>query len=392
MIRHLEVSSFKSLRKASLDFSNINIFIGANGAGKTNILEAIGVVSAAAYGVVDDESLLRRGIRPGVPRLYKTSNKKYTTSPHIAFEVGNENCRYTVSLLNPLENPRPKWHFKTEKVFEHGKEYYSRGMKTNIDPENGGIPAILASGVSEELKRFFAELKDYALYNPNTPALRGLVPDMQNRMPVGLSGGGLSEGLQELLELAKKNDDLAGAIEDVEGLFDWVGDVGTSTQNSQILSASLPRTKRTITFTDFYMKDKYNRLTAADASEGILYALFLMVLCLSEHGPKVFSVDNIDQALNPRLVKAIMHLLQEWFHELVPEKQIFCTAHNPVVLDSLDLFDDIVRLFVVDRNSDGLTSIQQIKITPELIQKSKANHISLSQMWVDGYIGGVPNV
>lgn len=27
MIRHLEVSSFKSLRKASLDFSNINIFI-----------------------------------------------------------------------------------------------------------------------------------------------------------------------------------------------------------------------------------------------------------------------------------------------------------------------------------------------------------------------------
>ena len=87
-----------------------------------------------------------------------------------------------------------------------------------------------------------------------------------------------------------------------------------------------------------------------------------------------------------------MHLLQEWFHELVPEKQIFCTAHNPVVLDSLDLFDDIVRLFVVDRNSDGLTSIQQIKITPELIQKSKANHISLSQMWVDGYIGGVPNV
>ena len=63
MIRHFEVKSFKSLRETSLDFGNINIFIGANGAGKTNILEALGVVSAAAYGIVDDESLLRRGIR-----------------------------------------------------------------------------------------------------------------------------------------------------------------------------------------------------------------------------------------------------------------------------------------------------------------------------------------
>ena len=87
MIRHFEVKSFKSLRETSLDFGNINIFIGANGAGKTNILEALGVVSAAAYGIVDDESLLRRGIRPGVPRLYKTSNQAYPISPHISFVV-----------------------------------------------------------------------------------------------------------------------------------------------------------------------------------------------------------------------------------------------------------------------------------------------------------------
>ena len=393
MIRHFEVRSFKSLREANLDFGNMNIFIGANGAGKTNILEAIGVISAAAYGVVDDESLMRRGIRPGVPRLYKTSNKAYQISPHISFEVADEHCQYSVSLLNPLENPRPKWHFKTEKIVDDGKERYSRGVKSNIDPESGGIPAVLASpDVSRSTIKFLSELRNYALYNPNTPALRGVIPDPQTRMQVGLSGGGLSEGLQGLLDLAKSDDDLDDAIASVEGLFDWVGDIATSTQNSRILSPSLPRTKRTITFTDAYMKDKYNRLTAADASEGVLYALFLMVLCLSPNGPKVFSVDNIDQALNPRLVKALMRLLQEWFHDIIPQKQLFCTAHNPVVLDSLDVYDDTVRLFVVDRNSHGLTSIRQIKITAELIKKSQENHIPLSQMWVDGYIGGVPSV
>lgn len=393
MIKHLRITSFKSLYEADLSFGNVNIFIGANGAGKTNILEAIGVVSAAAYGVVDDESLLRRGIRPGVPRLYKTSNKRKKISPHISFSVDGEKCGYQVLLLNPLEKPLPKWHFKTEKVIADDESLYTRGVKSNINPEAGGIPTVLAmENLSEEVKDFFEDLRNYALYNPNTPALRGLVPDMQNRLPVGLSGGGLAEGLQMLLNLANDDDDLDEAIDSVEEMFDWVGDVSTSTQVSKILSASLARAKRTITFTDAYMKNKYNRLSAVDASEGVLYALFLLVLCLSPNGPRVFAVDNIDQALNPRLVKKMMSLLQQWFQDLIPGKQIFCTVHNPVVLDVLNVYDDKVRLFAVDRNSDGLTSIKQIKITKDLVEKSRELHIPLSQMWVDGYLGGVPHV
>ena len=43
--------------------------VGANGVGKSNVLEALGVLGAAANGVVDDESLLRRGVRAGLPRF-----------------------------------------------------------------------------------------------------------------------------------------------------------------------------------------------------------------------------------------------------------------------------------------------------------------------------------
>lgn len=393
MIENLHVESFKSLGEAELSFGNVNIFIGANGSGKTNILEAIGVVSAASYGIVDDESLLRRGIRPGVPRLYKTSNKKHKTSPHIAFSVEGKHCSYHVSLLNPLEKPLPKWHFKTERIFVDNHKVYARGIKNNINPEAGGAPVALADPkLSPDLQSFFNELQNYALYNPSTPILRGVMSDLQNRSPVGLSGGGLAEGLQTLIKLSNDNNDLYEAINEVINMFSWVEGVTTSTQVSKILSASLARQKRTIIFTDAYMKNKYNRLTAVDASEGILYALFLLVLCLSPNGPKIFAIDNLDQALNPRLIKKLMSLLQRWFQELIPDKQIFCTVHNPVVLDSLDVYNDKIRLFVVDRNSEGLTVIRQIKITQELIDKSKKLHIPLSQMWVDGYLGGVPDV
>lgn len=393
MIKHFKIESFKSIRDLNIDFGNVNIFIGPNGVGKTNILEAIGIVSAAAYGVVDDESLLRRGIRPGVPRLYKTSNKKNKTAPHIAFQVENDVCSYKVSLWNPLDKPWPKWHFKTEKIEASGANIYSRGIKSTINQEVGGVPAILAAeNTSIEVLRFFDELRSYSLYSPNTPTLRGLVPDQQSRMPVGLSGGGLSEGLQDLLDAAECDESIEEAVEDVSALFDWVHNVETSTQNSNIISPSLPRTKRTVVFRDSFMNLNYNKITAADASEGILYALFLLVLTLSEKGPKVFSVDNIDSALNPRLVKALLKLLQGWIEDIIPEKQMFCTAHNPVVLDSFDFTDERVRLFVVNRDTDGLTDVKQIRITEKLVDLSQKKHMPLSQLWIDGYIGGIPNV
>ena len=394
MIRQIEIDNFKSIRHADIELGNINLFIGENGAGKSNILEAIGVISAAVYGTVDDESLLRRGVRPGVPRLYKTSNRKYKTGPHIHFSVRSETCFYSVSLLNPLKNPKPRWSFKTERLASGDLEQpYTRGVKKNPNPEMGGVPMILSTlPWDSDTSSFFAGLRNYALYNPNTVALRGLAQDIQMRPPVGLAGGGLSEGLRKLLQSAVNNEQIEEALESIVNLFSWVEDFSTSAQISHILSGSVPREKNVITFTDRYMKRDNNRLTAADASEGVLYVLFLLVLCMSPGGPKIFAVDNIEQTLNPRIVKRLATVLQEWFKDYIPEKQMFCTAHNPVILDGFDLLDDTVRLFVVDRDSDGLTRIRRITVTEELVRASKEKDISWSQLWVDGYIGGVPNV
>ena len=73
MIRSIQIEGFKSIPSQTLELGRVNCFIGANGVGKSNILEAIGVLSAAASGKVDDESLLRRGVRAGTPRLFKTA-------------------------------------------------------------------------------------------------------------------------------------------------------------------------------------------------------------------------------------------------------------------------------------------------------------------------------
>lgn len=73
MIEKIEIKSFKSIESLELELGQLNVFIGANGSGKSNLLEAIGVLAAAADGKVNDQTLLQRGVRPGVPSLYKSA-------------------------------------------------------------------------------------------------------------------------------------------------------------------------------------------------------------------------------------------------------------------------------------------------------------------------------
>ena len=56
MIRTLKIERFKSIVKLELELGRVNVFIGANGSGKSNLLEAVGILGAAAFGRVDDET------------------------------------------------------------------------------------------------------------------------------------------------------------------------------------------------------------------------------------------------------------------------------------------------------------------------------------------------
>ena len=51
MITSLKINGFKSIYDEVINLKVINVFIGANGCGKSNILEALGVISAAAFGL-----------------------------------------------------------------------------------------------------------------------------------------------------------------------------------------------------------------------------------------------------------------------------------------------------------------------------------------------------
>lgn len=395
MLRTLTVYGFKSVHELSLELGRVNCFIGANGVGKSNVLEAMGVLSAAANGTVDDESLSRRGVRPGLPRLYKSSFSSRRTPAHIGVGIeGGAGESYRASLLNPLELPEPAWAYKTEVLSDGIAEVVSDGVRNrkNLNPQ-AGLAALKLVDLEPDnpAAKLMQALQNYAIYTPNTPCLRSVVPDQQARWPVGLNGGQLADGFEALRAYLDSLGEAGEALlDEVLDLIDWVADVQATSHGGSLVSAKVPRTRLMLKFTDRFMNKSRNELTAYDASEGALYVLFCAVLCLLPDAPRVFAIDNLDQALNPVLVSRLVSCLSGWLEHSGKGRQLLFTAHNPAVLDGLDLDNPQVRLFAVERNSEGITVVRRIEVSPALAAMNE--EYPLSRLWMMGHLGAVPNV
>jgi energy-coupling factor transporter ATP-binding protein EcfA2 len=395
MLYCFSATAFKTLQDVHIDLGSINVFVGANGSGKSNILEAVGLLGAAASGRVNDESLMHRGVRPGLPVLYKSSFRGVRGAQHIRLEAKTSKAQYLVSLWNPISEPSPDWKYKHESLHSGSRLVISRSPRSAGKwNDNAGLAALKAVDLlpDDPAGILLNTLKNYAIYSPDTPTLRGLEPDAQSREPVGLAGGRLPEGWQSMLlgdprksatiEMRRKS--LSGML----SVVDWLSSVTVVNSSELPIAASIPQPRRGLRFRDKFMGEGRNVLSGYDASEGVLYLLYYSVLALHPSSPKFFAVDNFDQALNPRTAREFTREFCTWI--MADEsRQVLLTTHNPLVLDGLPLQDDRVRLFAVERSKQGKTSVRRV-VMDEVLLSAAQKGTPLSQAWVNGHFGGVP--
>lgn len=416
MIDKIHVKWFKSIEDVQFELGRVNVFIGANGSGKSNLLEALGVLSSAVSGRVDDESLLRRGVRPGVPALYKCSFPDIKTPLHIYFGAWKTSASCEIALFNPIKDPLPAWRYHTESLQQGRMRLVGRSHrgKPKLNPEAGLIALKTVEMTEcEHALALVSDLRDFAVYTPDTPTLRGIVPDGQQRQPVGLSGGKLANALSEVLkertivnmrrrlllnrketvirELDASLDYLNKVHDDALHLIEWAKTYDTFSASGMPLSPSVVSTEKVIRFTDRFMKPGRNILSGYDASEGALYILFHMVLAAHPRGPSICAVDNADHGLNPRIAKSLFSKICDWYLDSPYSRQIFLTTHNPLSLDGLPLQNDQVRLFTVARTEEGRTVVKRV-VLDERLKRMAEKDWTLSRLWVMGHLGGVANV
>ena len=91
MIGEVRIENYKSIQKLKLELGRVNVLIGENGCGKSNMLEAIALASAAVDNKLDNEFLASRGIRITEPQFMRSAFEKENLDKDIKIDIIGNN-------------------------------------------------------------------------------------------------------------------------------------------------------------------------------------------------------------------------------------------------------------------------------------------------------------
>jgi AAA15 family ATPase/GTPase len=178
------------------------VFIGENGCGKSNILEAIALAGAAAGNKLDNEFLAPRGIRVTEPEFMRSAFDKENLSKEIKISlkrdekiilkyiIQNDNADYSkwknVQDFNNYTQLPDKFKEDIWGIFvdflvtySHNSTLPANSLSTLITPDETNFSADkdinqLMTNLSHGL-----DLKDFLIYSPENSLLRTFVEEGQ---------------------------------------------------------------------------------------------------------------------------------------------------------------------------------------------------------------------
>ena len=368
MIQKIEIENFKSIDKLSIDLSRFNVLIGANGSGKSNILEAIAFASCALTGKLENGDFALKGVRINEPRFYRSGFNVEKLNKQIDISLFAEN-NYKVSFeINNSNLPFSRWESFMPIPVNGASRFYPNDLDDAFLKKMEEAKNISRDKISS------FNLQAYIIYSPENYFLRNLNINEPYIEPIGYRG----EGLLKLFRIiAKEHPEQVNEIVSNLKLIDWFDSIELS--NDKLTGE-----------TEFLLNDKYleegiKSFDIRNTNEGFHFLLFYLTLFISNYTPKFFAVDNIDTAFNPKLCSKVVALLFDLAVKY--DKQVIFTTHNPSILDGLNLNDSEQRLYTISRSKSGHTKATRVEKKQPL---DNMEALKLSEQFLRGYIGGLP--
>lgn len=409
MIKNISISNYKSIEQISIDLGKINVFIGENGAGKSNILEAIALASAATEDKLENDYLLSRGIRVTESVLMTPGFSDDYFDKKIILKVADDSHSTVTHTLENDFQPYSNWKVNTNYNFkknfndENGnlekfKSLYEKltqekHPQDQINIKYDGLIKIAEYAAKEKDEEIISVILDFMkqtsknnkdikkiinnflIYSAENSTLRDF-SRISPITPLGTSGEGLFKLIQ--VEINKSPEFYKDLVDFLQN-FGWFKEIKLSEDISS---------QDCIKVIDKYINRQNFHIDLRSANEGFLFLTFYFSIFRSSLTPNFFAIDNIDSSLNPRLCTVLTRKLAELAES--NNKQAILTTHNPAILDGLDLRDDSQRLFVISRDLDGKTKIKRFIQKPSKLKDSPPQ--KLSELFMSGALGGVPKL
>ena len=357
-IKRITIKGYKSIKECDLTLTNTNLFIGSNGAGKSNFISVFKILQS-----IIEKNLQTFVGRAGGANALMFNGRKNTESIKIEFFFGNNS--YDFSLIPTDEN---------NLIFDSEHFNYDGYWKRNSYLGGGYSESRWDKGVYNKIDSYVKPIlqhekwRVYHFHDTSSSARVKQTHKITNSVELLFDAGNLAAFLYRL-----KNDYPNNYIQIIESI--------------KLIAPY---------FKDFYLEDNISSddiilrwkqegsddtFNANQLSDGTLRFICLATLFLQPETlqPETIIVDEPELGLHPYAIT----LLSEIIKKTSIKKQVI------IATQSVDLLNEFSanQIIVVDRDNQG-TKFK--KFTEEELKNWLSDDYTMGDLWKKNILGGRP--
>ncbi|URI15962.1 AAA family ATPase [Brevundimonas albigilva] len=354
MIIHADIYHYKSIAEAHVDFTDVNVIVGMNGVGKSNVVDAISFISDCLSEDLDTAITRRHGIE-SVRQWSRTRPYHVTIELHIRNRSGSGRLKVTIESgrggvfsvgeeeahwqgFHPfgvsINDEEPRTFTSSYRRLKTGKVEYSTDVDeyTNRVKDYSPYPLaptdLLATSIVGSYRGFesllfgelLAEIKDFVPYSiyPNTLRQPQIVSKEESLLP---DGSNMASIVKTINSGHKRNK---------ESLLDALKVVLPISTDILVKSAG-----------GYYVpviqvrepSGDQHQLNMSQVSDGTLRVLGILSALYQVNAPALIALEEPEQMVHPGVLPVISDAVADFVSKSGPGRQVFVTTHSPVLLD-----------------------------------------------------------
>jgi predicted ATPase len=363
ILKRIEISGYKSIAHVEIELGRLNVLIGANGAGKSNMLQSLGLFHALAHGT-RDRYVSRTGgasaiLHGGPKRTNKVTVTLVFESPTEIFEI-TRNAEF--GPPDRLNNGEHKWTRKARTPDE-----ILKGATPNAGAPSNGTTSTEDIGAS--IEKVTDDFKVYRFMDTTDTAAIRQSCYLHDNKSIRADGGNLAAVLYRIFR--RNPICYSRIIKTVCQIAPWFGDF--------VLEPLVDDLKRVQL--DWRHADSEEPIYGPhQLPDGALRAMALITLLLQpkEDLPSLIVIDEPELGLHPAAIAVVAGLMKA----ASLHSQIIVATQSVTFLEEFDAADVIV----VDREDGRSTFTRQ---DPERLKDWLAEY-TIGELWQKNTIGGGP--
>ena len=419
MLNKLHIQNFKSLRDVTLNLGRLNVFVGANASGKSNILDALRVLQGIGNRYSISEILDGKpngatndrwsGIRGGstnvsFDKLRNTPVRFDVSStftrriyrlkdPNHSFVEKEENASYSIAFLPDV------CRLTTENVSLTSNVIYdSTGLNNNphqdanfrvryFHGKPGRQPQIVNDAATPILSQFVTPTQGWQqrpLKLQTVVRCRAFLRQLANIQYVSPSPTVLGEytKLQQIERMGEQGENFSGLVKNI------CADPESKAAYLQWLQHLRPDEIEDVGTFDgamsdpmFYIQERGKKFPAPVLSEGTLLFAALAAAFFQPDMPAAITIEEPENGIHPSRLRLLMELLRK--QSARTGTQVFITTHSPVLLDWLQP-EDYAHTFFCKRENSGESQVRSLANIP--LFNDVVKQAPLGELFTEGWL------